>query len=380
MLRAYLQDPLSILRTAPVDVWRRLVRSYAPPDGDSIKPCKSSAIHSTSRPVRQLTHMVATATALDDVQVPYIYSHAALRAYSSGEALLTPTYWDPAASNQAQAYAPEFGRQYFFGREFLVAPVTEPLSHDSEARPNNDTTWDAGNKGTVPRSVWLPPGEWVAWTSAARTSAVDSGANVTLAEILQGPLVDTRQYGLDETPVYVRAGAVIPTRTMASAYQTTADPLVWMVAPGNGETKGQGVLYEDDGESLDFRGLSQPELRPKIAATTTLSYTTELFGKKKTVDVRVSAVNGTFQGMASTRAQWLVMYGEAAEPSSASCDGKLLTQTSGQAPGWWIAERRDLRETLADKGDNELMVELPSLVIACGKAPMSASRMIKVAW
>jgi hypothetical protein len=268
--------------------------------------------------------------------------------------------------------------------------VTEPLSHDPEAPPNNDTTWDARNKGTVPRSVWLPPGEWVAWTSAASSSAADVGRNVAPAEILKGPIVDTRQYSLDETPVYVRAGAVIPTRTMVSAYQTTADPLVWMVAPGTGNAKGEGVVYEDDGESLDFRDVARPELRPMAAATTTLTYTTgytkelQMSGSTrsgKTLDILVSAPNGTFQGMASTRAHWLVMYGEATPPSSASCDGKPLTKTNaGIAPGWWIAEKSDVAKTLADGGDNELMVEASSLVLACATAPATTARTLKVAW
>lgn len=328
--------------------------------------------------------MMVSVTALCNVQVPYIYTHAALRAYGSGEALLTPTYWDPAASTVEEAYAPEFGRQYFFGRDFLVAPVTEPLSHDPEAQPNNDTTWDAGNKGKAMRSVWLPPGAWVAWTNATRPSAVDAVIDTAAAEILQGPVVDTRQYGLDETPVYVRAGAVIPTRTMSSAYQTTADPLVWIVAPGSGAPKGEGVVYEDDGDSLDFREFSAPQLRPKVAATTSLSYTTELLSSAsggKTVNVLVSAPNGTFEGMASARAQWLVMYGETTPPNSASCDGKLLQNTTpGVVPGWWIAEKSDLSKTLVDEGGNELMVEVSSLVLACSTAPTVAARTLTIMW
>ena len=41
--------------------------------------------------------------------VPYTYTHAATRSYASGEALLTPTYWDPAAATAEEAYAPEYG-------------------------------------------------------------------------------------------------------------------------------------------------------------------------------------------------------------------------------------------------------------------------------
>ena len=128
--------------------------------------------------------------------VPYIYTHAAMHSYRSGEALLTPTYWDPAAAGSEDAYAPEFGRQYLFGRELLVAPVTEPVSPDPERQgSNNDTTWDAKNAGTVERSVWLPKGGWHAWSKPSATP-------------LAGPVVDTQRYGLDETPIYVRSGAV----------------------------------------------------------------------------------------------------------------------------------------------------------------------------
>ena len=235
----------------------------------------------------------------------------------------------------------------------LVAPVTEPLSHDPQASKNNDTTYDAGNKATVSRAVWLPPGEWVSWATPGDG-------------VLKGPIVKTAQYGLGDIPVYVRAGAVIPTRTMASAYVTTADPLVWMVSPAG--VAGQGTVYEDDGESLGFREGS--------ASTTTLSYTTTLAGGRQ-VSLMASASNGTFPGMAAARAQWVVLYGQAAPPSSASCDGKPLAKTaSGVAPGWWVAEKSD--EKAGD--DNELMVEAPSLVLACDSRPTDAPREIKVAW
>ena len=61
---------------------------------------------------------------------------------------------------------------------------------------------------------------------------------------------------------------VIPTRTMASAYHTLADPLVWFVWPDAASgSSGQGTVYEDDGESLEFR--------EGTAATTTLSFNTD---------------------------------------------------------------------------------------------------------
>ena len=98
------------------------------------------------------------------------------------------------------------------------------------------------------------------------------------------------EYGLGDTPVFVRAGAVVPTRTMRSAYHTTADPLVWMVAAG--AAAGQGEVYEDDGESLGFK--------VGEGAVTTL----RLLTAHNQLRATVSASNGTFAGMASSRAHW----------------------------------------------------------------------------
>ena len=36
--------------------------------------------------------------------VPYTYTHAAVRSYGAGEALLTPTYWDPAAATEVRRW------------------------------------------------------------------------------------------------------------------------------------------------------------------------------------------------------------------------------------------------------------------------------------
>ena len=97
----------------------------------------------------------------------------------------------------------------------------------------------------------------------------------------------------------------------------------------------------------------------------------------------VSAPNGTFTGMASERAQWVVLYGETTAPATASCDGKPLSQTAvGVVPGWWIAEKSGTDSVGGAEmgGENELMIELPSLVLACGKVPTIAPRALKVSW
>ena len=112
---------------------------------------------------------------------------------------IVPLLAGPFHEFQDAAYAPEFGRQYFFGRDMLVAPITEAVDNSTN---------------TSSRSVWLPEGEWVPWVSWGSPSQGESAP-------LQGPTVVTHEFGLSEVPVFVRAGACIPTRTMASAYDVS---------------------------------------------------------------------------------------------------------------------------------------------------------------
>ena len=67
-----------------------------------------------------------------------------------------------------------------FGDDMLVAPITAPL---------------ASNNDLAAKSIWLPPGTWIEWFTGA---------------VLKGPAKVERSFGLDEIPVYVKAGAIIP--------------------------------------------------------------------------------------------------------------------------------------------------------------------------
>jgi alpha-glucosidase (family GH31 glycosyl hydrolase) len=108
------------------------------------------------------------------------------------------------------------GDEYLFGRDLLVAPVTE--------------------KGATSRTLYLPHGTWYDWWTHEKQ---EGGREIT------------RQVDLSTMPVYVAAGAVLPT---APLRQYTAEnvegPLTLTVFPG---AKGARFLYEDDGETFDFR-------------------------------------------------------------------------------------------------------------------------------
>ena len=108
------------------------------------------------------------------------------------------------------------GDQYLYGRDILVAPVTE--------------------KGATKRSVYLPQGSWFDfWTN----------------EHQAGGREITRTVDLSTTPLYVRAGAVIATGPVKQYTAEAIDePLTLTVYPG---ADGSSFLYQDDGETFNFR-------------------------------------------------------------------------------------------------------------------------------
>ncbi len=108
------------------------------------------------------------------------------------------------------------GDQYLWGRDMLVAPVVE--------------------KGATSRKVYLPKGTWIDfWTE----------------ESIQGGREITRAVDLETTPLYVRAGAVIPMGPVKQyTGEKSAEPLTLVAYAG---TNGTGSLYEDDGATLNYR-------------------------------------------------------------------------------------------------------------------------------
>lgn len=98
--------------------------------------------------------------------VPYL-AEQSQRAVTSGQPLMRALFFEFAADPRIW----DFPRQYLFGDDLLVAPVTEAGA----------ATW----------LVYLPTGEWIdAWTG----------------ERLSGPMVVQRAAPLDEIPVYARCG------------------------------------------------------------------------------------------------------------------------------------------------------------------------------
>jgi alpha-glucosidase/alpha-D-xyloside xylohydrolase len=108
------------------------------------------------------------------------------------------------------------GDQYLWGRDMLVAPVVE--------------------KGATSRSLYLPRGTWHDfWTN----ERVEGGREIS------------RPVDLATTPLYVRAGAVIPSGPVKQYVDEPSDePLTLTVYPG---ADGRSSMYDDDGSSFDHR-------------------------------------------------------------------------------------------------------------------------------
>ncbi len=108
------------------------------------------------------------------------------------------------------------GDEYLWGRDILVAPVTE--------------------KGATSRRLYLPRGAWCDyWTN----------------EKQEGGREINRPVELETMPLYVRAGTVLPVGPLKQYTAETVDePLSLVVYPG---ADGACTVYEDDGLSFNYR-------------------------------------------------------------------------------------------------------------------------------
>jgi alpha-glucosidase/alpha-D-xyloside xylohydrolase len=143
--------------------------------------------------------------------LPYIYS-TMQETHEAGLPMMRALWLhypdDPVAVGRSD--------EYLWGRDILVAPVTE--------------------KGATTRKLYLPRGTWYDfWTE----------------EKLEGGREIERKVDLSTTPLFVRAGAVLPLGPVKQYSDEPVDgPLTLVVYPGiNGVT----TLYEDDGKTFNYR-------------------------------------------------------------------------------------------------------------------------------
>ena len=113
------------------------------------------------------------------------------------------------------AVAVSRGDEYLWGRDMLVAPVTE--------------------KGATSRKLYLPRGVWYDfWTE----------------EKIEGGREIARAVDLTTMPLYARGGAIIPLGPVKQYTSEKVDgPLTLQIYPG---ANGNFFLYEDDGSTFNY--------------------------------------------------------------------------------------------------------------------------------
>ncbi len=147
--------------------------------------------------------------------IPYLYSMA-WRMTQESIPLVTPLYYRD--SDRDEAY--RCRNQFYFGSELMVAPFVTP--RDAETNLSRHT-------------VWLPAGDWFDFTTG---------------EHFAGNRTVTLYGGLDDVPVFARAGAIVPLGPRAG-WGGVENPveLTVYIFPG---ADGAFTLYEDDGVSTAY--------------------------------------------------------------------------------------------------------------------------------
>jgi alpha-glucosidase (family GH31 glycosyl hydrolase) len=226
---------------------------------------------------------------------PYIYTEAR-KTYDTGVAFLRPLYYDWPEANEAYTSKDE----YLFGDQMLVAPVVAPADKTS---------------GLATEHVWLTQGEWIEWPSGKRFT---------------GPTSVDRSFSIDQTPVYVKAGAIVPMQPpMLYTGQKPVDPLIVNVWPLQTGAESSYSVYEDSGVAEEYqRGIFA---RTPIKASQT----------GDTLNVEIGPVEGNYPGRLKARSYELRLPADW-PPESVTVNGAPVKRADATGKGGWSFEGNTL--------------------------------------
>jgi alpha-glucosidase (family GH31 glycosyl hydrolase) len=198
--------------------------------------------------------------------IPYLYTYSWL-AHRDAVPILRPLYLEHPELEESYRHS----REYFFGSEMLVAPVVD---------------------ASADQTIYLPPGRWIDFFNGKPH---------------EGGTTFQQHYRVDEIPVFVRAGSIVPEQ-LPSEY-SDARPLDTVILNVYGSGSGHFDLYEDDGISFDYdKGRS---------AVTAIDHSTDA-GRQQ--HLTIAPTRGTFSGQVSQRTFELRIFSET-RPASVSVDG-----------------------------------------------------------
>lgn len=221
---------------------------------------------------------------------PYIYTMAR-RAHDTGISICHPLYYEYPELQEAY----EFKNEYYFGDDMIVLPVTSPI------KDNFAIT-----------KVWLPEGDWYEWFTGT---------------LLKGGQVYERKFTLNEIPVYIKAGAIIPMYPKVKNLQHIINDLILRIYPGGSfETK----LYEDNGNDKEYlnNGFAFTHLKSERNTDGSLSLT--IFPRE-----------GSYKDMNDTRNYEIQLYGNLI-PETITVNDKKIDYSYEKTDNTWNYSGKDL--------------------------------------
>ena len=236
-------DPQLYTRAMQMGEYLPILRSHSTKD-----PALNKEPWAFDKPVQQrLKAVVDGRYAL----VPYIYTMCR-QAHETGISLCRPMYYDYPEAAEAYTYKNE----YMFGDNLLIAPITQPIAQGEKYSQVD---------------VWLPEGKWL---------------ELATGTMLQGGATFKRPFSIDEYPVYVKAGSLLPYFGKVNNLSGTRQPVTLRVFPGG--NSGEFTMYEDNGEDARYE---------TEYATTPLSY--QRSGNQ--LKVTIGARTGSYADMPAKR-------------------------------------------------------------------------------
>jgi len=221
---------------------------------------------------------------------PYIYTMAR-KTYDTGVSLCHPMYYE--YPGEKEAYASK--NQYMFGDDLIVRPVTSPENH-----------------GLTTVKTWLPGGDWYEWFTGT---------------MLKGGQTYERTFMINQVPVYVRAGAIIPLYPRVGNLQKNPDKVIVRVFPGGGS---ESRMYEDQSDNVEYQNKGFAFTQFRTVENPDGSVTLTIFPRE-----------GSYTGMSDTRSYEVQFYGRF-PPRRVSVNGNGADYSPDASTGGWNYTGADL--------------------------------------
>jgi hypothetical protein len=206
----------------------------------------------------------------------------------------------------------------------------------------------AVNNSTA-RAVWIPPGDWInAWNG----------------KTLTGPITVTNQTSLDQIPLFIRSGTLLPLAPeMQFTGQLPWDPITLDIYPHAGETN-SATLYEDDTTTTAYQ-------RGQFCKTSVF-VSADDSGKK--IRVTINAANGNFPGALKQRSWTLRIHSPANWPKQSAITQATVNGKKINAP----IHRLTRSETAMPFGDTAGAPDGDVFELKLSPAPVDKSECVEL--